>query len=273
MPRDTGPLRRRGASIRASEPRQASGARPTSVKEAAAAYLVAEPSSDVSAALRSILEPILVSLEEMPRPVSPKVIDAVGRVLHASADPLRAAFLTRSLNALASVAPRLSPDALSDAVGSRTDFGVLLEALEEPDALAALEEDDPFAEARLRDLDVRDAILQSEGGVLTVEQAARHLSITRQAVDKRRRSGQLLAVPIARHRYAYPAWQFTPSGTLPGLEDVLAAFSVDDPWTQAAFFLGANTTLNGERPLDVLRRGEVSAVRRAAWALGEQGSA
>ena len=273
MPDQTNHLRRRGTSRGKAVGESQRPDRRTHLAEASAAYLVSGPSREVPGAIQAALEPILSSLEDLPHPVTPSVIKAVGRVIDASTDPLRAAFLARALNALASLAPRLRTSVLGDAVGSRSDYAVLLEALEEPDALAALEQDDPFAEARLRDLEIRDTILQSEGGVLTVEQVARQLGITRQAVDKRRRSGELLALPVARHRYAYPAWQFLGVNVLPGLEDVLVAFSIQDPWTQAAFFLGENTLLAGERPLDVLRRGDVEPVRRAAWALGEQGSA
>ena len=59
---------------------------------------------------------------------------------------------------------------------------------------------------------------------------------------------------------------------LPGLEDVLAELSLPDPWTQAAFFLSPNTYLGGQRPIDELRRGNLDEVRRAAWAMGEQGA-
>jgi hypothetical protein len=52
----------------------------------------------------------------------------------------------------------------------------------------------------------------------------------------------------------------------------LAEFGISDPWTRAAFFLSANTTLAGARPLDELRLGNVEAVRRAAWSYGQHGA-
>jgi hypothetical protein len=208
----------------------------------------------------------------LPRPANRSLAEAMARVADAGEEPLRAAFLARSLNALARLAPRLEAGALGEAVGRRSDYGVLLRALEEPGAVAALEEDDPLAEARLRGLEMQEQILRAEGGTLTVQKVARRLGITRQAVDKRRRAGRLLALPVGQHRYAYPAWQFGPEGILPGFEDAMADFFEIGVWTRAAFFLGGNTYLDGKRPLDELRLGNIAAVRRAASALGQHGA-
>jgi hypothetical protein len=120
---------------------------------------------------------------------------------------------------------------------------------------------------------MREEIARAEGGTWTTEQVAEHLSITYQAVDKRRRANRLLAFPVGQRRYAYSAWQFDADGVLSGFEDVLAALSVPGVWTRASFFLGENDYLNGARPLDELRRGNVDAVRRAAAMLGEHGAA
>lgn len=208
----------------------------------------------------------------LPRPAIQSLADAVAQVLLAGDEPLRAAFLARSLTALARVVPRLDSATLGDAVGQPSDYAVLLRVLQEPAALATLEAGDPLAEAYLRGLEIDAEILRSEGGVMTVEEVAKHLGVTRQAVDKRRRAGHLLALPIGRHRYAYPAWQFDPSGVLAGFEDVMDEFFAIGPWTRAAFFLGANTSLDSRRPLDELRRGNIDDVRRAAGALGQHGA-
>lgn len=220
-----------------------------------------------------LMQPVIDSLTDMRQPVTQSLAEAMARTLRASQEPIRQAFLARSFNALARLASQLRPDALSDAVGEVSDYAVLLHALEQPSALAVLQEDDPHAEARLRDLELRKMILESDGGTISVDEVAQRLGVTRQAVDKRRRAGRLLALPIGFSRYAYPVWQFGPSGMLPGFEEVLAELSSVDPWTRAAFFLGENTYLDGERPLDEIRRGNVERVRRAAWAMGEQGAA
>jgi hypothetical protein len=207
---------------------------------------------------------------------SPKVArglaEATARILRTGEQPVRAAFLARALNALARLTPALGDRELGDAAGAPSDYEVLLRALEAPDALAALRSDDPLAPARLRGLKMRGNLLEAEGGTLTSDEVARLLGMTRQAVDKRRRAGRLLAFSLGRRGYAYPAWQFVPDGILPGLEEALAALTVQGSWTQAAFFLGGTLYLDGETPLAELRRGNIAAVLRAASAYGEHGA-
>jgi len=187
-------------------------------------------------------------------------------------DPLRVAFLVRCLRGLARLAPTLDPDTLCAATSAGTDLAALLQALEAPAALEALTDEDPLTEARLRDVEVREGIRHAEGGLISAEAVGRRLGVTRQAIDRRRRAGSLLALPVAAHRYGYPAWQFVDTRVLPGLEEVLPALNVRDPWTIAGWFLGENSLLDGERPLDVLRGGNVTSVRRAAALFGEQGA-
>ena len=206
-------------------------------------------------------------------PIAPSLAGAVGRVLDASSDPVRAAFLARALNALARLTPEIDDDVLGDAAGAQSDYGVLMRALESPNALGALLSDDPLTRARLRGLAARQELLRREGGTLSAEQVAAHLGLSRQAVDKRRRAGRLIGLGVGRHGYAYPAWQLAPNGVLPGLADALSALSVHDPWMRAAFFLSGDPRLDGATPLDALRRGNVDAVRRAASAYGEHGAA
>jgi hypothetical protein len=139
-----------------------------------------------------------------------------------------------------------------------------LNALQAPEAIAAMLQDDPLAEARLRGLDIRERLLQAEGGVFTSEQVARHLGISRQAVDKRRRAGRLLAFSTGRRGYVYPAWQLAHGGVLPGIESVLADLAIRDPWMQAAFFVSGDPRLEDTTPLEALRKGQIEAVCRAA---------
>ncbi|MNK94073.1 hypothetical protein D3C87_1142630 [compost metagenome] len=103
------------------------------------------------------------------------------------------------------------------------------------------------------------------------QQAADHLKVSRQAIDKRIRSGRLLAVETGRHGRQIPAWQFTKDGVLNGLEVVLLELVDHDPWMKLAFFLSPNILTEGRRPLDLLRDGEsVELVARAARMHGEQ---
>jgi hypothetical protein len=150
---------------------------------------------------------------------------------------------------------------------------VLLGALEQPRAIEALRKEDPFAAARLRGLRMREEMLNAEGGVLSASQMASRLHITRQAVDKRRRAGKLLAVELGRRRWLYPAWQVADGQVLPGLEEVLSDLSEHDCWIQLGFFLSGDYRLGEKTPLDALRRGRLQDVRMAARAYGEHGAA
>jgi hypothetical protein len=211
--------------------------------------------------------------EEVVQAVPRSLREATARLLRAGKRPVHTAFLARGLNALARLAENLEEGALSHAAGAPSDYAVLLYALEEPNVLTVLRRENPLARARLRGLDARTRLLEAEGGPLTVDEVARLLRITRQAVDKRRRVGRLLGLRTGRRGYAYPSWQFSNEGMLSGLEEVLADLHGHDPWTQVGFFLNGNVRLGGKTPLAELRRGHVEAVRRAARVYGEQGAA
>lgn len=131
----------------------------------------------------------------------------------------------------------------------------------------------PLAPARQRGLDAHAYLLAAEGGALTVREVASRLGVVQRAVEERRRAGQLLAFPMRRIRYVYPAWQFRSHGLLPGFEASLMALQMPNPWARAAFFLGKNVYLDGESPLAELRRGHIADVMRAVRAYGEHGAA
>jgi biotin operon repressor len=182
-------------------------------------------------------------------------------------------FITRALNAVAHLTEHSGEAFLQAVAAAPSDFSVLLRALEQSETTEQLRKEDPLLTARLRGIEAKQQLLKAEGGILSVEEVAKLLSISRQAVDKRRRSGQLIAVSPGRRGYAYPAWQFTENGTLPGLQTILQALRHHDEWMQIAFMLNANTRLKGRRPLDELRQGQVDAVVEAAKAYGAQGAA
>ncbi len=178
--------------------------------------------------------------------------------------PLRSVFVRRALRAVVELSQQMAESSLREAVASSSDYGVLLEALGTETALLLLTQDDPLAKARLRGLRARRELLEKEGGTLTAQEVAELLRISRQAVHKRHRAGRLLALDCGRHGHAYPAWQFTSGGVLPGLEEVLSVLSEHDPWMQLAFFVSENTALDGETPLAALKRNALDAVLRAA---------
>jgi hypothetical protein len=198
---------------------------------------------------------------------------AASRVLKTATKPIKTVFVTRALNAIAHLTEHSGEAVLQAVAAAPSDFSVLVRALEQAETTEQVRKDEPLLMARLRGIQAKQQLVKAEGGALSVEEVAKILSMSRQAVDKRRRSGQLIAVNIGRRGYAYPAWQFGENGTIQGLETVLQSLRGHDEWMQLAFMLNANIRLNGRRPLDELRQGRVEAVREAAKAYGEQGAA
>ena len=183
-------------------------------------------------------------------------------------------FTARVLASLEELASRLDARRLAAVVAEPVSgYGVLLKALEQPEAQEALRKEDPLAAARVRGLRMRQEMLEAEGGVVTAPQMAALLGITRQAVDKRRRAGKLLAVSAGARRWLYPAWQVAEGQVLPGLEGVLSELREWSPWAKMSFLLGGNLRLDGDTPLACLGRGEVDRTRWAASAFGDQGAA
>ena len=209
-------------------------------------------------------------LHEAADTAPPYLVEAAGRAIRAGTKPGQAAFLARALNALARLLPEIDERAWGDAAGAPSDYAALLRALEQPEAVAVLGREDPLAPARLRGLCATEQLLQQEGGTVSATDAASLLGISRQAVDKRRRAGRLLGLPLGRRGYAYPVWQCARGRALPGLEAVLAELDDRDPWMQIIFFLNPHSRLDDETPLAKLRHGDLESVKEVAGWYGEQ---
>lgn len=162
---------------------------------------------------------------------------------------VRETFLLRGHRAVENLRDLPESD-LYSAISAPTDLGVLTTALASEEALALARPLDPLAGAKLRAIEAKSALLDSEGGALSTAEVTGLLRITRQAVDKRRREGKLLAIELGRKGFLYPAWQFD----LPHLQQVLVEISSASAWAQISFFLNPQGLLGDERPLDVLRR-------------------
>jgi len=197
---------------------------------------------------------------------------ALERLLESRTDePLHSAFLARAMKALAEINRQITEEGLREAASASSDVGSLVAALMASD-LDADEVDGELNRARLRGIEARRELLEAEGGPLGVSDVATILDITRQAVDQRRKRGNLLALETGRHGYRYPAWQFDDGGTIDGLEAVLDTLEDHDPWMTLRFFLGAHPRLDGDRPLDRLRSGDVDPVLNAAERYGHHGA-
>jgi hypothetical protein len=147
----------------------------------------------------------------------------------------------------------------------KTQGPVINRAAFEPDArsLAILEG------VRIAQEDLREA-----GGAYDLEQVRVLMrGVSRQAIDKRVQEGSLLAVPGPSNRRSYPTLQFNQDGTVvDGLRAVCEALPTTNPWTIVNFLAQPDDRLNGRKPIDVLKQGNVGLVVEAARRLGQQGA-
>lgn len=178
-------------------------------------------------------------------------------------------FLTRAIKAINHFAEHGS---LVDVSTASSDYELLLKVLETPESLELLQKNDPLANARLRGLKVKQELLEANGGCITVEEVAKILGITRQAVDKRRRANKLIGISRGKHAYLYPIWQFNSQSVIKDLEAVLAELKNYDPWMQIAFMLEPNLRLDGKTPLQELQSNNSEQVLSAIRVFGEQGA-
>lgn len=135
-------------------------------------------------------------------------------------------------------------------------------------------EPDARARAILRGVEYARADLRDAGGAYNVEQVRALLNgVSRQAVDKRVKDGSLLAVPGPSNRRHFPTFQFQDDGSvIEGLAEVQDALGYTSPWAVLNFLVNPNDALGDARPIDVMRRGDLSRVLEAAHRIGMQGA-
>jgi len=197
------------------------------------------------------------------------------RALHGHSSRERdemASLVAEATKTLVRTIGRLSRSARRQLVEEGNGAHILLETVLHPSILESTRTRSPWLPALLRGVEQRRILLQSEGGSLSGEEVAKALGISRQAVDKQRRRGQLLAVR-AGGTWRYPAWQLADGAALPHLAAVMRVLHQQSPWTIMAFLLSRNVRLASRRPLDLLRKGTADSVLRAAEAYGEHGAA
>lgn len=173
-------------------------------------------------------------------------------------DLLRNAFRRRTEHVVEHIASSASPEALARALSAPTDFGALASALGDATIPLSALELDPLSDAVARGAGERARLSARAGAMLSAEQAGQALGgISRQAVDKRRRANQLLAVRVASD-WRYPAIQIGADGQVPqALPPVLASAAEAgmSAWATLDFLLAPDDAIGGLTPLEALRRG------------------
>jgi hypothetical protein len=187
-------------------------------------------------------------------------------------DSARNIFLERAFEAIIEMTKALPSQALEESAAAGSNFLVLLKALQSPEVLPELERYEPLASPYLKGLQAQQDLLKRADGVMTSEEVAEMLKLTRQAVDKRRQAGKLIAIPQGERGFGYPVCQFNARGPIAGLEQMLLALGTTDAWGQLAFLLSPNSALGNRAPLDLLREGQIAPVTHVATIFGEHGS-
>ena len=152
------------------------------------------------------------------------------------------------------------------ATSKRTGFdkAIFDKAAYKPDARAL---------AVIRGVEIAEKILRMAGGAFDLQEVQTLMhGISRQAVDKRVQDGSLLAVPGPNNRRSYPTLQFDRHGTLvSGLKEVRKALPTANPWTILGFLASSDDRLDGRKPIDLLKEGNIALVVESARRLGQQG--
>src|ERR1700722_9390793 len=171
----------------------------------------------------------------------------------APGSPIREAFWARASAALKQIAEHADEQSLQRAVAAPTDAGAVARAISDSAVMtSAVAELDPLAALIAKGAGQKLELLKQAGGVLSVSDVARLLRISRQAVDKRRREGKLLAVARGAD-YAYPACQFDDDHVVPGLTELLGHIGREPTWATLAFLVTPDDRLGDQAPLAVLR--------------------
>jgi hypothetical protein len=187
---------------------------------------------------------------------------------------IRAVLRSRTDALLDRLFQEAADDVIASALAAPTDAGGLARLLSETAPLGAMSARiDPFADAIARGAEAKQELLRDAGGGWSSTQVAKHLGISRQAVDKRRRANKLLALQSGRGDYVYPTCQFTDDGVIAGIDRYLGAFPPSSGWPKLDVLLAPAEEIGNVTPLDALKRGNVDDAVHVASGFGTQGGA
>lgn len=116
---------------------------------------------------------------------------------------------------------------------------------------------------------LRSAQILDQEDMLTAEQFAERLGVSRMTVNARRQKHELLGLDGAKRGFRFPAWQVDDDGkafdALPQLFDLLG----ENAWTVYRFLTQRHATLEGISARDALRQGKTPQVLQAAESLAQ----
>lgn len=116
---------------------------------------------------------------------------------------------------------------------------------------------------------LRSAEILEQVDMLTAEEFAERLGVSRVTVNARRQKHELLGLDGAKRGFRFPAWQVDEDGkplnALPKLFELLG----DSPWGVYRFLTQRHSVLNGASARDALTRGQTTQVLQAAESLAQ----
>lgn len=178
-------------------------------------------------------------------------------------EKMRQALRLRIERALQQTLGDASAQDLAEALATATDIGSLAlllsrKIVDDPD----IQRLDPWAEFLMKGTVRKKELIRAAGGAYKTGEVADLLGISRQAVLMRIKRGKILALTLGSDDYLFPACQFDDKGVIAGLDEVLAAFNIEDSWTRLSVLLDTDDAIGGQRIIDALREGEIRTVLR-----------
>jgi hypothetical protein len=192
------------------------------------------------------------------------------------ANELKEVLFARSAYALLALVREMPESVVRAALTAPTAIGSMARLVAEGAVLApGAQAADPLAASYARSAERKRRVIERAGGEIGATEVGTLLGISRQAVDKRRSEGKLLAIRSPSGDYRYPSVQFTADGNVvPHLAKWLAGCGWDDEWMQLQLLTSKARTLGGRTVFDALASGDdalVTEAMRLAETAGEQG--
>lgn len=166
----------------------------------------------------------------------------------------------------------LPEDIILNALAASSDLGALARILSDPRLRDPALQLDPMTSVLARSFEHRVVLLDLAGPVLSATEVGAVLGISRQAVDKRRAGGKLLAVRVGGD-WRYPEFQFADGAVLPGFEVLMAAHDGQDPWSILDSLVARDSALGDRSLIEALREGDSESVSRAIRQMESDGFA
>lgn len=167
-----------------------------------------------------------------------------------SQNALRDAWIEKTRQALDLICAATPDELLASSLAKGEPVETLLEVLASVETLSLTAP----AEDMMASVRYMEELVKKARGVIGSTGAAALLKISRQALDKRRRNGKLLAIK-SRGDWGYPACQFEGPEVLNGLEPILKARAGEDAYVTLEFLLAPEPGLGGLNILEALRQG------------------